>query len=499
MKKIITLLSAALLTLSLSAQKVDPHKQFLGKALVKRTSGESILLNEYYKYLPRKQKSSDELQFKNTSALKQQLDMVYSADQDKDEYSYDSKGNLIEDIYYEWYDMQWERIAKSEYTYDEKGAKTLNTDFNWDVDQWVNSMKYEYTNDSDGNRTASLTYMWNGSNWENTEAKEEFSYDDKGNLSEYILAYWMGDQYMNFEKIESSYDDRGNQDLSIEYDWDGAQWLKSNKSDFVYNDNDDLSSIVTSEWDGDGWITSEMFQNFFNNEGSVSRSEYSLWEEEQWIRYETMNYTYDSRGNLTLTDVNLFDIIIYREESVYDEQDNRTEYSFFEGSFETGQLENIWKTESDYDNSFSFEDLILPFTSDDFESNDEDMGLDLELMFKHKLIRLVNYEGDGENWIMDSEYTLVYSEQNITGIEDLNREDGIYIYPNPASDQVTFTFEAEVDRFQVEIFDIEGKMVLSQLGQNNKAISLESLSEGIYFYRLESAGTILSGKLIVKD
>ena len=127
MKKIITLLSAVLLTLSVSAQKVDPHKHFPGKVFTKRTSGESILIKKYYKYLPLKQKSSEEIHFKNTNTVKQQLDMVYSEGQDKDEFRYDSKGKLIEDIYYEWNANQWERIEKYEYTYDEKGSLTLET------------------------------------------------------------------------------------------------------------------------------------------------------------------------------------------------------------------------------------------------------------------------------------------------------------------------------------------------------------------------------------
>lgn len=210
-------------------------------------------------------------------------------------------------------------------------------------------------------------------------------------------------------------------------------------------------------------------------------------------------------GNRTLLDVYYSDINLYREESVYDEQGNRSEYSIYELDWDTELLEKSRKTETSYDNSFAFEDLILPFMSEDEEEDydyyyddyDEE-ELDLKTVFNHKLLHMVTYAGDGDNWLVESDFTLVYSEQNITSIGQENSGNKMSVYPNPTSSQATFLLEGAVDRFQVEIFDIQGKMVISQLGENNTPISLDGLNDGIYFYSLKSKGKNFSGKLVVK-
>ena len=468
MKKFLTLSVAVFMSLSAFSQKVTRHHHFADPAFQKTNSADSILSHPYSKYRPQRQNAQDVYHFKSTDAVKQQLDMVYAAEQDKDEYRYDSKGNMIEDIYYEWDTDHWQSLMKSEYVYDMQGNNTLNIDFNWNTDHWENDMKYEYAFDSDGN------------------------------ITQYISSIWQETQYINLLKEEFTFDDKGNQTQDLSYYWDGAQWEKTDQSEFTYNANGELTAIVSSTWDGSDWIISEKFENVYNPSGKISQSIYSVWEEEQWTIFESSEYEYDSIGNMTLLNVFILEINIYREESVYDEFGNQTENSVYEGNWDTGVLEKSWKTESIYDNDFTFEDLILPFTAADYEGDNEDIGLDLNVLFKHKLLNLVNYEGDGDNWVLVSDYILVYSEQNTTGTGKESSENRVRLYPNPAGSQVTFTLDGTDGRFQIEVFDIQGKMVMSQTGENNKPISIESLGDGIYFYHLESKGNTYEGKLLVK-
>lgn len=475
MKKLITLLSAILVALSLSAQKVHTHHSFIDKAFQKKELPDFLSGQKYYRYLPQQQRSSSVIQFKNSNAVKQQLDMVIAADQFKDEFRYDSKGKLIENISYEWYANQWERMSKSEYIYDNNGNNTQYTSFEWDEDQWLNDYRYEDAFDSDGNNTLSISYIWDGTEWVNAYSKDEYSYDDRGN------------------RIQD-----------LRYSWDGAQWVNSYQTEFTFGSNEELLTIVYSGWDGNDWSNPEKFENIYDSSGNIIQTTISYLDEEQWIVDQSINYEFDSMGNRILLDVYYSDISIYREESVYDEQGNRVEYSIYELSWDSGLMENIMKIETSYDNSFAFEDLILPFMSENEEEDYDDYydyddeELDLKTLFNHKLLRMVSYAGDGDKWLMESDFTLVYSEQNITSISQENSGNKMSVFPNPTSSQATFLLEGAVDRFQVEIFDIQGKMVISQLAENNTPISLESLNDGVYFYRLQSKGKIFNGKLVVQ-
>lgn len=192
MKKLITLLSAVLVTLSLSAQTAATHHSILNKAFQKKELPDFILGQKFFKYLPQQQKSPSVNQFKNTNAVKQQLDMAYSPDRDKDEFRYDKNGNLIENISYEWYANKWERMWKSEFIYDNNGNNTQHTTFEWNEDQWLNDYRYEAAFDSDGNNTLSLSYTWDGTEWVNAYNKEEYSYDDKGNQIQDLRYQWNG-------------------------------------------------------------------------------------------------------------------------------------------------------------------------------------------------------------------------------------------------------------------------------------------------------------------
>lgn len=205
MKKLITLISAVFVTLSLSAQTAATHHSILNKALQKKELPASILAQKYFKYLTQQQTPSSVNQFKNSNAVKQQLDMVIAADQFKDEFLYDTRGKLIENISYEWYANQWERMSKSEYIYDNNGNNTQYTSFEWDEDKWLNDYRHEAAFDSDGNNTLNLSYIWDGTEWVNIYSKEEYSYDAKGNRTEYISSNWDETQYIISGKYYSNY------------------------------------------------------------------------------------------------------------------------------------------------------------------------------------------------------------------------------------------------------------------------------------------------------
>lgn len=81
--------------------------------------------------------------------------------------------------------------------------------------------------------------------------------------------------------------------------------------------------------------------------------------------------------------------------------------------------------------------------------------------------------------------TIFLYEKGATSV-NLNKNDRISIYPNPASDYVRINL-GEVSQGNVILYNISGSRVLQkQIDSNNMRLDLTSLNSGIYLLRIES-------------
>jgi hypothetical protein len=78
--------------------------------------------------------------------------------------------------------------------------------------------------------------------------------------------------------------------------------------------------------------------------------------------------------------------------------------------------------------------------------------------------------------------------------ENLEEKVTVAVYPNPASEEVNIKFNSAVEKeITVQVLDEKGRMVLSDKIEPTlleKTINLQSLTPGVYYFRL------LKGKLI---
>ena len=78
-------------------------------------------------------------------------------------------------------------------------------------------------------------------------------------------------------------------------------------------------------------------------------------------------------------------------------------------------------------------------------------------------------------------------------------KDNFILYPNPASDTVSVSLPSTFDMGTVCIYSILGQKVLEQkITPQASIISLKSLHEGVYLYKMESDGFSKTGKIIKK-
>ena len=88
--------------------------------------------------------------------------------------------------------------------------------------------------------------------------------------------------------------------------------------------------------------------------------------------------------------------------------------------------------------------------------------------------------------------------RNQIGSESISNDDFI-VFPNPASDIISFSLPAKFTSGIIQVYSILGQRVLEQnITSTTAVISLESLQEGLYFYILESDGFSKKGKIVKK-
>jgi subtilisin family serine protease len=94
------------------------------------------------------------------------------------------------------------------------------------------------------------------------------------------------------------------------------------------------------------------------------------------------------------------------------------------------------------------------------------------------------------------DFALAVSNQLV--LESFSKDD-LILYPNPASDTVSVSLPSTFDMGTVFIYSILGQKVLEQeITPQVSIISLKSLNEGVYLYKMESDGFSKTGKIIKK-
>ena len=69
-------------------------------------------------------------------------------------------------------------------------------------------------------------------------------------------------------------------------------------------------------------------------------------------------------------------------------------------------------------------------------------------------------------------------------------------YPNPAQDQLHLNYSPDVEPAQIELYDLQGRLVRSQ-GSGLESLSLQGLAPGQYVMKVTMAdGTVFSDKVV---
>jgi hypothetical protein len=262
--------------------------------------------------------------------------------------------------------------------------------------------------------------------------------------------------------ISYSYDAEGNliSELTSENFEEDIVWIPLTKNENSYSSLNKLESSITHYF-YEEWFPVYGYFYTYDDSGNMTSDRYSSWdfETESWLDEEKQEYYFAQNGNLVST-------ILYE----WDE--------------ETEQLVSLFKNDFTYDNSFSYEDLILPY---DYPSE----------FFNHMITGFTQYLYVDDEWIMVDSGDFYYSTKSSSGISDIKISE-IKVFPNPASGSINFKGSISQGLTSVEIFNMHGKRVRSEILPANGQLSVHELQGGIYIYKLSSPGYTKTGRLVLK-
>lgn len=83
-------------------------------------------------------------------------------------------------------------------------------------------------------------------------------------------------------------------------------------------------------------------------------------------------------------------------------------------------------------------------------------------------------------------------------VEDIDNQNKIKIYPNPASDKI-FVEGINQENLNAEFITLEGRVILNKNLNSDNSIDISGLNSGIYFVTIKSnQNKIYTQKIIVK-
>lgn len=116
---------------------------------------------------------------------------------------------------------------------------------------------------------------------------------------------------------------------------------------------------------------------------------------------------------------------------------------------------------------------------------------------------LLDLDSDGDLDILTGTYTssgnssvLFYKNNLITDLEENFSSEFVQIFPNPTSELINVSFFAQNEEFTLELFDLNGKLLVIEEGFGNTEVDIRNYSQGIYSLVLTTSNNLQNIKIV---
>lgn len=466
----------------------------------------------------------------------------------KTEKIFSEEGNLITEIGFLWIDAseEWIYFSKNEHSTGENGELiftiltwdteindwknssreikewdvnkllVLHIDLNWDSEtsQWKNIQKLENKYDNDLNQVLMSHYWWNNDSnrWKGSFKTEKEFAPGKKELSktESVWNDTTGNWIYNY-KEKYNYDQYGNLEFTEIYLWNSIknEWeFKSgkSKSEYTYNESGKVTEQIHYVWNSEisDWQYAEKNEYNWDTQNRLILHINSIWntERNEWLKIKKLSYSFDSEGRYILD-----------SNSHWDEE------------------KNDWRITTLYESGWDFNDYLILYSNLQWSGfADIYWGGKTEQQFNEKGQTLWNigytWDNNLQNWKTVLKTTYIYTNEGLidtaasfnldtylnewigtsraiyfysgtVDIKEISHDSAVKIYPNPASDFINIEVTAGNQESHFELFDLNGKLLMSKSVSNSDQIKLQTFKNGIYPWKITSSEKSFSGKLVI--
>ncbi len=106
---------------------------------------------------------------------------------------------------------------------------------------------------------------------------------------------------------------------------------------------------------------------------------------------------------------------------------------------------------------------------------------------------LADPNGVGNNLYIDD----INIIDNVTGIQNIEKTMDINIYPNPNNGSFMIEINNETEKMFCNLYDVNGKIVLTQAVKGTTTIDGSSLAEGIYNLSITSNNCLINKRIVI--
>ena len=188
--------------------------------------------------------------------------------EEKEDYYYNAQ-NLVEEIYYSYFDETWQTYKKTVLTYDEDQHVVLSMGYRMEDENWVESSKQTWDYE-DGLLQVTTTYIVNANGeWEG-DGRTEYHYDGEGLCTEEIESEWAG--YWNtLNKTVYHYDAQQCYE-KIEYGWDGDEWNERYKHGYEHDASGNLLCEIEYYYNSEiqDWTNRNKYEYLFDADNNCT-------------------------------------------------------------------------------------------------------------------------------------------------------------------------------------------------------------------------------------
>jgi hypothetical protein len=346
------------------------------------------------------------------------------------------------------------------------------------IDTWILHTRHLQHTDEYDNRINFGEVWWNQmtQTWDTMldfwrAGYEYFAPDKPSRISTWTMEHEWVPQFL----VEMEYNDQGLLIQSTETRADSGFPLPSRQV-YSYNEQGEWSQILVYEFQDDEWLLTQKQSDFtwfdFDQEKPYFYSTYNAGEEDdEWIAFSRFTYDYNLLGDRTLLQYEYYDEeeedwrISNREITLYNDHGFLISYTRDEGDSlsinfgfrstyvwndDNSPSEQIveWFDEWEDDQWVNWYRILYGYNQDDDDGDDGDDGISVNVPVENNRF--------------------------------------VYLYPNPASNQVHLKMNDEWQDAVVRIYNSAGNLMLIHNGMSGKNVTLDiaTLPEGLYLVNI---------------